>query len=77
MTTHNVLCDKMFNEIAYAKRVSDITKHNFEVNVRSQLERLFASNPHPSKDDIQNCVEDVLFGMGMEEVVYFRVTTFD
>lgn len=77
MTTHNVLCDKMFNEIAYANYVSDITKHNFEVNVRAQLEKLFLTNPRPSKEDIQNCIEDVLFGMCMEEVVYFRVTCFD
>jgi hypothetical protein len=77
MTNGKEVCDRLFKCIAYNKCVSDITRHNFEVNVRAQLERLFASNPHPSKDEIQNCVEEVLFGMCMEEVVYFRATTFD
>jgi len=77
MTTHKDFCDKMFNEIAYAKYVSDITKHNFEVNVRAQLEKLFLTNPTPSKEDIQNCIENVLFDMCMEEVVYFHATCFD
>lgn len=64
--------DHVLNGIYYSRKVSSISRHNFEANLCANFERLLLRSPQPSKDELTNCLEDVLFGMNMEEVVYFR-----
>ena len=69
---YNEFIDHLLKSISYSKKVTDITRHNFEMNLRANFERLFSKPCYPNKDELTNCLEDVLFGMCMEEVVYFR-----
>jgi hypothetical protein len=69
--------EHLIKSISYSQTVTSATRHTFERNLRSRFERLFSLNPYPGRFDLRMSLENVLYGMSLEEVVYFRYDALD